>query len=59
MYQSLLHLKTGSRDFPDCPLVKTPCFECRDPGLIPGQATRSHRLRLSSYATIKDPACCN
>ena len=25
-----------------CPLVKTPCSQCRGPGLIPDRGTRSH-----------------
>ena len=32
---------------------KTPCFQCRGPGLIPGQGTRSHMPKP------KYPACHN
>ena len=36
-------------DFPGGPVAKTPHFQHRDSGLIPGQGTRSHMGQLSSY----------
>ena len=30
----------NSKDFPGGPVAKTPYFQCRGPGLIPGQGTR-------------------
>ena len=38
--------KVGCQDFPGGPIDKTPCFQCRGPGSIPGQGTRSHMLQL-------------
>ena len=39
-------VKTTNRDFPGGPVAKTPCFQSRGPGSIPGQGTRSHMLEL-------------
>ena len=36
------------RDFSGSPVAKTPCSQCRGPGSIPGQGTRSHMPPLSS-----------
>ena len=48
------------RDFPDCPVAKTPHSQCKGPRfnpwsgyLIPHATTKSFRTRT------KDPACCN
>ena len=30
------------QDFPGDPVAKTPCSQCRGPGLIPARETRSH-----------------
>ena len=35
-------------DFPGGPVVKTLVSQCRGPGLIPGQGTRSHMRQQSS-----------
>ena len=35
--------------YQDCPggtVAKTPCFQCRGPGLIPGEGTRFHMSQL-------------
>ena len=53
------------RDFPGGPVAKTPHYQRRGPGLIPGQGTRSympqlsvHRLQLKiSCATAKKTQC--
>ena len=37
---SLLFLSKTSQDFPGGPVVKTPCFQCRGMGSIPGQGTK-------------------
>ena len=34
------------REFASGPVAKTPCSQCRGPGLIPGQGTSSHILQL-------------
>ena len=39
-------LKPLGRDFPCGPVAKTPRSQCRGPGLIPGQGTRSHLPQL-------------
>ena len=36
-------------DFPGGPVAKTPCPLCRGQGLIPGQGTRSHMLKLRAH----------
>ena len=43
------------RDFPGGLVAKTLCFQCRGPGLIPGQGTRSHMhaATKSSHAAMK------
>ena len=54
-------------DFPDGPVAKTPCSQCRGPGSIPGQGTRSHMPQLrvcmpqlkSPHAATKEPASRN
>ena len=33
-------IKTSWRDFPGGPVIKTPCFHCRDTGSIPGQGAK-------------------
>ena len=33
-------------DIPGGPVAKTSCSQCRGPGLIPGQGTRSHMLQV-------------
>ena len=38
--------KSMDRDFPGGPVAKTPHYQRRGPGLIPGQGTRSHMLQL-------------
>ena len=41
-------------DFPGSPVAKSPFFQCRSPGSILGQGTRSHMLLLKIlYATTK------
>ena len=35
------YLQIHFRDFPGGPVVKTPCFQCRGVGLIPGQGTNA------------------
>ena len=42
-------------DFPDGPVAKTPCSQCRGPGLIPGQGTRSHMLQLKIPHAATNP----
>ena len=45
----------GLRDSPGGPVAETLHFQCRGPGLIPGQGTRPHMLQLKSlHATTKD-----
>ena len=41
------------QDFPGGPAVKTPRSQCRGPGSIRGQGTRTRLLQ------VKDPTCCN
>ena len=45
--------KIKDRELPSGPVARTPCSQCRGPGLIPSQGTRSsHRPQLK-----KDPDC--
>ena len=37
-----------NRDFPGGPVSKTPHSQCRGPGSIPGQGTRSHMPQTRS-----------
>ena len=46
------------RAFPGGPVAKTLCSQCRGPGSISGQGTRSYVSQLLHAAT-KDPACHN
>ena len=41
-------------DFPGGSVAKTPCSQCRGPGLDPAWGTRSHVMQLK----IPHPACC-
>ena len=34
------HIKRCSREFPGSPVVRTQCFHCQGPGLIPEQGTK-------------------
>ena len=55
-------------DFPGGPVAMTLHSQCRDPGLIPIEGTRSHmpqlrvhRVRLKiphAATTMEDPTCC-
>ena len=47
-------------DFPGSTVTKIPCSQCRGPGLIPGQGSRSlvrvlDAAAKSLHATTKDP----
>ena len=42
------HYESKGRDFSGGPVVKTLHFQCRGPGSIPGQGTRSCMLQLRS-----------
>ena len=44
-------------DFPGGPVGKTPHSQCKGPGSIPGQGTRScmHATTKSSHAATKSP----
>ena len=39
----------GNWDLPGGPVAKTPCSQCKGPGLIPAQGTRSHMLQAREY----------
>ena len=54
-------IKTQCGDFPGGTVNKTPHSQCRGPGSIPGQGTRSHThdTTKSSRAEAKEPACRN
>ena len=41
--------RTKEGDFPGGPVAKTLRSQCRGPGLIPGQGTRSHLLQLRAH----------
>ena len=49
------------RDFPGGPVGKTLHSQCRGPGSIPGQGTRSRTCAAtkSAHAATKDPTCLN
>ena len=43
----------GLGDFLGGSMAQKPCSQCRGPGLLPGQGTRSHVPQLSSCAATK------
>ena len=47
-HQDLMHIRMLTQDFPGGPVVKTPCFQCRDATWIPGEG-----------AKIPHATCCN
>ena len=55
-----LYLQKPMWDFPAGPVAKTPCFQCRGPGSIPGQGTRSlpSVTTRSLHAAAKDQRSC-
>ena len=40
--------KINSREFPSCPVVRTPCFHCRGTGLISAWKTKISQAALVS-----------
>ena len=50
--------KISSRDFPDGPLVKNPCCNSENAGLVPGQGTKIPRAaeQLRPRTTATEPA---
>ena len=51
-------IKSYLRDFPGGPVVKTLWSQCRGPGSIAGQGTRSHMLQLRVKCHSKDWGSC-
>ena len=54
----ILELNSVSKDFPVGPVTKTPCSQCRGPGLIPIRELDPHATTKSSHAATKEPVCC-
>ena len=57
----LSSIKSLSRDFPGGPVVKNPCSNAGDKGLIPGQGTKipHDSGQLSLHATTRELAHLN
>ena len=57
-FHSLKNRQCGN--FPDGPVAKTPCSQCRGPRCEPWLGNKiPHAATKSSHATTKDPVCCN
>jgi len=52
----VINRKRRTGDLPGDPVAKTLHFQCRRPGLIPGQGTRSLVLLRSCTSHSSDPA---
>ena len=51
----MLDLNSELWDFPGGPVAKTRCSQCKEPGSIPGQGTRSHMLQLKILNAATKP----